>query len=241
MIETKEDVGGIKIEENEIFNFACKPELACFNTCCRFKRLPLWPYDVLRLRRALDLPSYAVLEKYAELEFDPKSGWPALRLKLDEEGKCPFVSEDGCRVYNHRPAACRVYPLARAVRRGRLDEPLEVVYLRQETENCLGWDQDVSHTTESWTEDQELAEYDQATDRMTDLFFHPKRKGKMELTPQQTHAVIAALYNIDIFRRMITTPEVRRLFEPGDIDAALESDESLLFLGKEFLMKTLFG
>ena len=33
--------------------FRCHPGLACFNSCCRNKRLTLLPYDVLRLSRAL--------------------------------------------------------------------------------------------------------------------------------------------------------------------------------------------
>ncbi|MEZ4604032.1 MAG: YkgJ family cysteine cluster protein [Desulfobacterales bacterium] len=34
---------------------------------------------------------------------------------------CPFVTADGCRVYQNRPSSCRMYPLIRVVRRARAD------------------------------------------------------------------------------------------------------------------------
>jgi Fe-S-cluster containining protein len=240
MIETQETIQGQKIAPGRTFCFSCGPDLECFNTCCRDKRLPLWPYDVLRLRRALDASSAEILAQYAEMDFDPVSGWPALRLKLDDQGRCPFVTNQGCKVYPHRPAACRIYPLARAIGRPKGQSEPEILYLRQETKGCLGWDQDREHTVETWTDDQDLALYNQANDDMTPLFFHPKRKGRLDLNPRQIHAVIVALYNLDIFSQMLDTPFFKDLFQQDQIETARESDEDLLLLGRDFLIKQLF-
>ena len=241
MIETKEQIGGQQLDKDEIFRFACGPDLKCFNTCCRNKHLPLWPYDVLRLRRALDLPSFEILETYAELDFDPNTGWPSLRLRLNKDGYCPLVTPAGCRVYPHRPAACRLYPLVRAAAPGRADEASEVIFLRQETKGCLGWDQDREHTSTTWVADQELEEYNQANDQLLPLFFHPKRRSRLQLSPQQIHAVIAALYNPDVFRQMVEQPEFRKKYGPARVDQALASDEGLMILGRDFLLDQLFG
>ena len=241
MIETQEQTGGRTLRPDQPFRFACRPELACFNTCCRDKRLPLWPYDLLRLRRALDLPSPQVLELYADLEMDPVSGWPALRLRLDDQGRCPFVGEKGCAVYAHRPAACRIYPLARLARPRPGGGPPEVVYQRQETKNCLGWDQPMEHDIAHWDQDQDLAEYHRHNDAMLPLLFHPKRKGRLELNPRQIHAVILAMYNLDVLRSGLEQPVIRGLFDQDRLRAARESDEELLLLGRDFLIKQLFG
>lgn len=241
MIEKKEDIGGTAVAPGERFCFACRPGLSCFNTCCRDKRLPLWPYDLLRLRLALDLSSPEILDRYVELEFDPGSGWPALRLRLDEQGRCPFVTDQGCRVYPHRPAACRIYPLARAAAPSQTGALPDVVFLKQETTGCLGWDQSDAHTTDSWTEDQELGPYHEANDQLLPLFFHPNRQGRVALSPQQIHAVIAALYNLDIFKKMVEQGALDKVFDGKRIKAGLASDLDLLILGRDFLIEKLFG
>lgn len=241
MIESREQTGGRSLEPGESFCFACRPDLACFNTCCRDKRLPLWPYDVLRLRRALDLPSPSLLERYADLEMDPVSGWPALRLRLDDQGRCPFVGAQGCAVYAHRPAACRIYPLARLARPRPGGGPPEVVYQRQETKGCLGWDQPVEHDVSHWDQDQDLAEYHRFNDAMLPLLFHPKRQGRLELNPTQIHAVILALYNPDMLRESLGQPVLQSCFPEDRLQAARESDEELLLLGRDFLIGRLFG
>lgn len=241
MLETKEEMGGQQLSHDEIFRFACGPELRCFNTCCRNKHLPLWPYDVLRLRRALDLPSYEILETYAELEFDPHSGWPSLRLRLNQDGYCPLVTPEGCRVYPHRPAACRLFPLVRAAAPGQSAEAPEVLFLRQETKGCLGWEQDREHTCGTWVADQELEQYNLANDQLLPLFFHTKRPKRMQLDPKQIHGVIAALYNLDVFRPMAAQPEFRKKHGTARVEKALKSDEELLLLGRDFLLDELFG
>ena len=238
MIENRKP--GQRIQADQEFCFECKPRLSCFNTCCRDKRLPLWPYDLLRLRSALGLNSAQVLEKYAELEFDPVSGWPALRIRLTDEGACSFLSPEGCTVYHDRPAACRVYPLGRMAAPGRGKGRPEVIYERQQTRNCQGWRQERQHTIDSWNRDQGLEPYNQANDSMLPLLFHPKREGKLELSPQQIHAVIAALYNLDVFRQMLESPALKDMFDSARLKAAQSDDLAVLDLGRDFLIKTLF-
>jgi Fe-S-cluster containining protein len=241
MIEKPDQIKGEQVRPGQAFCFECGPQLACFNSCCRNKRLPLWPYDLLRLKRSLKINSAEILEKYAELEFDPASGWPSLRIKLDDSGRCSFLSQKGCAVYAGRPAACRIYPLARLAAPGKNGQTKEVIYVRQETDGCLGWEQSCRHSIESWTKDQGLAEYDRANDELLTLLFHPRRRGKLQLKPQQVHAVIAALYNLDTFRQMLSTPMIKDLFKPGQIKHAKADDERLLLLGRDFLIKALFG
>ncbi len=240
MIKTKNQMSEDRLGVDEIFRFECKPDLGCFNSCCRDKHLPLWPYDVLRLRRALNLSSADLLERFAELDFDPFSGWPVLRLRLDNQGRCPFVTHRGCRVYADRPAACRLYPLTRAAapREGRLPD---VIYYRQKTQNCLGWDQDREHKCEAWNRDQGLLPYHQANDKLLPLLFHARRQGRLDLTPPQIHAVIAALYNLDVFKQMVIKSDFQPRPESDRLEAALGNDEDLLLLGRDFLIDKLFG
>lgn len=243
MIESEQALAGEKLAPGEEFNFQCSPELACFNTCCWNKRLPLYPYDMLRLRLGMNLPSQEILARVVELEFDPVSGWPALRLKLTDEGACPLLTPEGCSVYEHRPAACRIYPLGRAAQPGVGGGPARVIYLRQHTKGCLGWDQPRTHKVADWIRDQGLEPYNRANDSAMELFLHPGRKGRLKLSEPQIHAVIAALYNLDVFRKNACEPGFARRFGLDEALAgrAVHDDDALLELGQRWLTAQLFG
>lgn len=236
------DLPGRRLKPGERFHFACRPELECFNSCCRDKRLPLLPYDMLRLRRGLNRASPDILAELVELEADPTSGWPALRIKLADGGVCPFVTAQGCAVYEHRPTCCRVYPLARAVAPGKKGRPPEEFYLVQDAPGCQGWQENAELTAESWAVDQGLPPYLEAHNRALGLFMHPRRPRRVELNPRQTHAYIAALYNLDVFRQGLDQPGfAKRLGLSADrLEAARLQDEALLDLGLEWLTKQLF-
>lgn len=243
MIESQAQLAGQRLAPDQAFRFACGPHLACFNTCCANKHLPLLPYDLLRLRRGLGLNSGEVLERYAEMDLDPVSGWPALSLRLTADGRCPLVTPQGCGAYADRPAACRTYPLARAVRPDARGWAAEEVFLRQEAPACLGWRAERALTPAQWVEDQGLAPYQAANDALLPLFCHPRRKGRLDLRPNQIHAVILALYNLDQWRRVVARPDFAPAqgLEPGMVAAALVSDEALLDLGRDWLLVQLFG
>ena len=242
MIESEEQLEGERLAPGEAFSFSCHPGLSCFNTCCRDKRLPLLPYDVLRLRRGLALSSDRVLQRYAVMEQDPASGWPALRLNLDGEGRCPLVGHAGCTVYEHRPTCCRIYPLARAVRR-RPGGGVEEVFLRGETGGCQGWDQPHELTVERWLDEQGLAEYQQANNRLLAFLLHPRAGRPMELDERQVQGVILGLYNLDVFGQLASQDAFAARFElePARLRRALATDEALLELAQDWLTTQFFG
>jgi hypothetical protein len=57
------------------------------------------------------------------------------------------------------------------------------------------------------------------------------------------HAVIMALYNLDVFRQSVALPDFPARFglESATIARALASDEALLELGQDWLTAQLFG
>ena len=48
---------------HQTFNFQCHAALACFNKCCRNLNLFLYPYDVLRLSRHLEISTDQFIER----------------------------------------------------------------------------------------------------------------------------------------------------------------------------------
>ncbi len=243
MIEAEGELSGRRLRRDAPMPVRCHPGLACFNACCRDKRLTLLPYDVLRLARGLGLGTAELLERHAELEIEPESGWPTLRLRLAGDGRCPFVAEAGCSVYPDRPTCCRIYPLARALRPGPDGEAEELFLLERTGARCLGLGAPAAHTVEGWARDQGLEPYQAANNRAARLFLHPRRARPLALAPADVHAVVMALYNLDVFRAHAARPGFAEASGLGAARVArgLASDEALLELGEAWLAARLFG
>ncbi len=95
------------------FRFHCHDGLACFNQCCRTPTIALSPYDVWRLKQALGVSSGEFLRRYTVQASEEVSNLPLVFIDPYQSpgGGCPFVGPDGCTVYEHRPAACRLFPI----------------------------------------------------------------------------------------------------------------------------------
>lgn len=243
MIESEGELTGARLDAGDPLPFRCHPGLACFNSCCRDKRLTLLPYDVLRLARALGRGSDAFLAERAVLEIEPGSGWPTLRIALEDDGRCPFVGAAGCRVYADRPTCCRIYPLARALRLGG-GGAIEETFVREDTgARCLGFGGPATSTVREWTRDQGLDPYREANERAARLFLDPRRSRPLGLSGDEIHAVVMGLYNLDVFRALVARPgfAARSGLDPAAVDGALASSEALLDLGLEWVARRLFG
>ena len=89
--------------------------------CCREITPILKDHDVKRLAVALNISPSEVQNKY---------------LRIDDDGDlifntkpCPFLSDNKCRIYEHRPEDCRSYP--------HLDKGEFIFKTIQAIENCF--------------------------------------------------------------------------------------------------------
>ena len=53
-----------KLTPESRFKFRCHPGVPCFTECCGKTTIILTPYDILRLKNRLRIPSGEFLEKY---------------------------------------------------------------------------------------------------------------------------------------------------------------------------------
>lgn len=229
---------------NDTFNFSCHRDLSCFNRCCRNKHLPLTPYDILRMRKALGIHSNDFLEKYSLYRLDPLSGFPVLSLRMEQgEGVCPFVGPGGCTIYHDRPTACRLFPLGRSSGMSLRGAGLEEVLYLLDTPGCMGVEENRVQTVEQWIEDQGLVPYIEMNDRMLGLLFHPRRDASRDLDDGQQQKIMVACYNIDLFREFVLKTRFGEYFKVGreTLRRVEESDEELLSLGLSYLARTLFA
>jgi Fe-S-cluster containining protein len=215
-----------RLSADEQFQFACHPDVPCFNACCRDLDLLLGPYDVLRLRRRLGLSSRQLFARLVDSLELPGTGFPAVALRMsDAPGRpCPFVESTGCSVYSDRPAACRIYPLGRGAGIDEQGRPVERWCVVREP-HCRGFEQGRRWTSASWVEDQGIAGYLAVDDRYQRLVARVSARGLRLTAPQQRQFGVA-LYQLDRFGEILATSDLLDRWAVPERDrAAIAADE----------------
>lgn len=229
--ETKDFLDELPVlEEDQPFCFRCDDRVACFNLCCADLNLVLSPYDVLMLRKGLKIESRAFLERYTRVAIDPETGFPEVSMAMRDDAleSCPLVTDKGCCVYQHRPSACRMYPIGRGARVAETGQITEQFALIKEA-HCLGFQSEVRWTAKTWQKDQELEAYNRSNDLYLRLLDDWRRKGK-PLSREQFAIAILALYRADAFQRYIDAKGLldRTALSQSQKDAILQNETECL-------------
>jgi Fe-S-cluster containining protein len=233
----------IALSPEASFSFACNPGVPCFNACCRDLSQFLTPYDVLRLKRCLDLTSGEFLGNFTAWHIGPGSGLPVVTLRPvgGSQLRCPFVTPQGCSVYPDRPAACRTYPLVRLVSRDRESGHTSERFFLLKEPHCQGHLQARKQTVREWLCDQDLAAYNRMNDLLMAAISLKNRlaPGPLPLTLQRLF--YQACYDQDAFRALVRE---KRLTRPAAVDTPplerLESDDdALLAFALDYWQKAL--
>jgi Fe-S-cluster containining protein len=230
----------ISIDPDAPFRFACHPRVVCFNACCRDLNQFLTPYDVLRLRRSLGLPSQRFLAQYTRCHTGPGSGLPVVTLTPGdpEELTCALVTADGCRVYPDRPSSCRMYPLVRLLCRSRHSADIREEYRLVKEPHCSGFQGAELWTAHRWMLEQGLMEYNSENDRLLEVISLKARLSSRVLPPSLAEQVYTAWYNLDRFREGLCDGSLSGLNAPPE--AAQRMDElSLLRFGLDWVKQLL--
>jgi len=216
---------------DESFQFTCSNQVSCFNDCCRDLNQFLTPYDILRLKKHLGLTSAQFLAQYTSQHVGPETGLPIITLRPDYAAdlKCPFVTPQGCRVYEDRPASCRMYPLARAIFRSRLTGQIEEQFVLLKEPHCRGFEQGPQITAHEWMQQQDLTIYNDMNDRMMAIISLKRQLKPGPLDLKASRMFSMACYDIEAFRQYIATNELPDNLNTQGIDfATLPTDDVAL-------------
>ena len=221
------------------FRFSCSPDVPCFNACCRDLNQFLTPYDILRLKNHLGLSSGKFLEQYTSQHTGPDSGLPVvtLRPKDNHDRMCPFVSPDGCTVYENRPSSCRTYPLVRALSRSRQTGEITEQFMVLREQHCLGFEEGKPQTVPQWIDEQDIAVYNEINDQLMQIISLKNRLMPGPLDLKSRHLFYTALYDLDNFRSQIKKKRLLNDFQVDSsaMDKAMEEDVELLKLGMKWI------
>ncbi len=231
-----------RLESGTTFSFACHKGVGCFTECCRLLELALTPYDLLRLRRATGLSSSDFLERYVIVEQEEREAFPRLYLTMidDGRGSCTFVSPYGCTVYEHRPGACRAYPIGRAAIRmasGTIDEHFVLV----KEEHCRGYMEAGTQTAEQYCTDQGMTDYNMFNDAVILVLQHEKVRRGFIPTPAEQELFLLMLFDLDRLRAMLMKGELNSIDTETAQVKGQETDEELLLFAIKWLGERLFG
>ncbi|MBW1695192.1 MAG: YkgJ family cysteine cluster protein [Deltaproteobacteria bacterium] len=227
------------------FRFACHKSLPCFTKCCADLELVLTPYDVVRLKARLGLSSDTFLEKYTAASVEQSYGMPVIKLKMntDESHRCPFVTANGCSVYEDRPGACRIYPLGRAALKVHEGLRAGESYFLVAESHCMGWNEGKKWTLRQWIMDQGLCEYNYMNDLFQDIIAGCHIRTINTLSDQKLKMFYMACYSVDDFRRFVfETTFLDRFYISHELQIRLKGDDiELLKFAFRWLRFALFG
>ncbi|AET69145.1 Uncharacterized protein family (UPF0153) [Desulfosporosinus orientis DSM 765] len=221
------------LDENSEFQFHCHDGLDCFKKCCRDINIYLTPYDVLRMKNSLGLPSGEFLEKYTLKVQAPHTGFTFVQIKMSEEDnlKCPFITGKGCQVYLERPWSCRIAPVD-MLGGGKYSFIFE-------SSRCHGLKEPKVQTIKEWISDQGLEIYEEMEEGFNEIPKHLKLTGSKARDKKISDLFFTACYDLDKFRCLLmNNPYVfeRMNLSEEQIQGIRQDDIQLMKFGFKLLV-----
>jgi Fe-S-cluster containining protein len=225
-----------RMDGEHVFHFDCGPHVPCFTQCCQDVTIVLTPYDVIRLKNALQIPSDVFLDTYTVIIPREKRLIPMVVLKMDETTKrCSFVTEKGCSVYEDRPWPCRMYPLDM-----NDDGTFSLI---TDASRCKGLNEKKTHRISEWLVEQGVPMYDEINQLFAEITA-PLQAQELDIeNPKIYQMTFMALYNLDTFRKFVFGSSFLNRFElePLTVEKLKRSDLELLKFSFDWVKFGLFG
>lgn len=232
-----EKLSGERLGESDVFCFECRPDLSCFNLCCRNLNLFLYPYDVLRLRKKLGLSAGEFIQKHTDIVMRPGNFFPEVLLSMaeNEEKTCPFLTEKGCSVYPDRPYACRTFPTEHGLNIDEATGKAEPVHFFKPPEFCQGRHEKKEWTVSSWSQNQGAVFYHKMMAEWTGvkMLFQQDPWGPDGPEGKKARMAFMAAYNLDDFKDFVFKSSfIKRYGIPRAVQKKIKRDEvELLRMG----------
>jgi len=225
------------------FQFECHQNLDCFTRCCRNITIFLTPYDILRMKKGLNMLSEDFLADYT-MTMIGDTGFPVVVLKMRNDGEksCPFVTNRGCTIYPHRPWSCRIYPLQPESTK-ITEKAGRGYYSVMDVPFCHGFAEDNVQTVDAWMKEQGIPIY-----KEMEAPFKKITTNEFLVHHQVTNKKIQemyymACYDLDRFRRFIFKSTFLERFEmePEVVAKIKEDDVELYHFAMKWLEYGLLG
>ncbi len=243
----------VRLKSSDSFCFSCHKSISCWNRCCHGADVTLTPADILMLTKKLGLEPEEFLAKYTVPAIWEKSDMPVAKLRTDdtdESDACVFLAGDeGCGVYDARPATCRYYPMGLASIKMMGAEQKDDFYFLVKESHCQGHAEDKSQTVAQFRAEQQVEALDEINRGWIDIMMKmtswrsvggPHAK---EVSRQAKKMFFMVSTDVGAFRRFVF--ETRFLdtyaIDPIVVETLKIDDIALLQLGFDWLKNVLFN
>ena len=236
-----------KLTFDSKLQFECHPKVSCFTACCHNIKIILTPYDILVLRKRLNLPAHEFITEYTEPTYLEKTDMPGVQIKLvGEKNGCPFVTPEGCTVYPDRPSACRYYPVGMADfhEGGTNDAAEDKFFFLVKEPHCKGHEEPKHWTIREWRADQGVDLRDEMNKEWLRLVMRRKSFGlQATLSEAAKRMFFMASTDLDTFRKFILESSFLDTYEiDAETVAKIKKDDvELMLFSFKYLANTLFG
>lgn len=250
-------VQSVRLGEDDGFLFHCHRGVACWNKCCTGADVTLTPFDILTLARRLDLKPRDFLAQYTVPAIWEAAGLPVAKLKMTGEadaagngkGPCSFVGEEGCSVYDDRPATCRYYPLGFGTFKTKdADDVSDFHFLIKES-HCEGHSETKGQSVGEFRLEQGVAEGDRINRGWIDILMKMASwktlggpMGK-DVAPQTKQMFFMVSTDVEGFRQFVLSSKFLETYDIDDekVELVRQNDEALLQLGFDWLKNVMFN
>lgn len=235
-----------KLTAESNLKFRCHPGVSCFTNCCGNINIVLTPYDILRIRRPLNLSAEEFLLRFTTPVYLEKTDLPGVKIHLDENGRCPFVTEEGCTIYPYRPTTCRYYPVGMSYfhAAGNEGTAAEEFYFLVKEPYCKGHEEPKEQTIREWRVDQGIDESDEMNREWMEIVMRRKSFGlQATLSEPAQKMFFLASTDLDKFRDFVFNSS---FLETYDVDAEtlakIKTDDiALMKFSCKYLAASIFG
>jgi len=228
--------------------FRCHPGVSCFTDCCGGIKIVLTPYDILQIRKRLNMSAAEFLHTYTEPTYLEKTDFPGVVMKLTDEQRCPFIKskKEGCMIYSDRPSACRYYPVGMAnFHEGAQEgQDSEEFYFVVKEPHCRGFEEDKTWTIREWRADQGVDLRDKMNKGWMEIVMRRKSFGyQATLSEQAKRMFFMASTDLDQFRSFIFDSSFLNTYDVDQetLDSIREDDVELMLFSYKLLASMLFG
>jgi len=170
------------LAEGDLLQLTCGA-VGCASTCCKATApIVLNPYEIARIRTATGTSYEDLLDV---LDTDRAKGFPL--VMLPRYPACHFWTATGCRIYEARPLACRLFPLGRVFEHGRSHIVLPQV------NHCSGLVPAPAKTVAAYLEEQDTSLFIEMADRWIDFV------SAIERLPLQDAPVTSVAFHLMVY------------------------------------------
>jgi len=241
----------VRLKSGDMFNFSCHRGVSCWNQCCHGTDITLTPMDILTLSNHLGVRPREFLAEHTLPGVWERADLPVAKLKMtyaDGKGPCVFLADEGCSVYEARPATCRYYPLGLAsIKPKGADDKEDFCFLVKEP-HCKGHEEEKLQSVEQFREEQGIEDYDRVNRGWIDIIMKMASwknlggpHGK-DVPPQVKQMFFLVSTDVDGFRQFVLESKFLDTYEidPEAVELIKENDEALLMLGFDWLKNVMF-